>query len=200
MIAILLDSSNTNLSVGIAKNDLLLDYTSYEAWQRQSECMIPEIDKILKRNQINKNDIGEVVVAIGPGSYTGVRIAITIAKIMATALNLKIYSVSSLRVQKDGKKPTISLINARGGRSYFGVFQDEDIIVEDCIMANEDVLTYIASHPTYSISGDVAYLKLEGVKTNNIQEMLNLKKSLKEVNPLAVKPFYMKDSYAKPAC
>lgn len=198
MIAVLLDSSNINLSVGIAKDNLLLDYISYESWQRQSENMIPELEKILKRNHVSKEDISEVIVAIGPGSYTGVRIAITIAKTMAVALNIKVYGVSSLRVQKDGNKPTISLINARGNRSYFGVYKGNDILVEDCIMKNEEVLSYIASHPSYSVSGDVAYLKLEGVKVNTLQEMLNLKRTLKEVNPLALKPCYMKDSYAKP--
>ncbi|HHT67026.1 MAG TPA: tRNA (adenosine(37)-N6)-threonylcarbamoyltransferase complex dimerization subunit type 1 TsaB [Erysipelotrichaceae bacterium] len=198
MIAVLLDSSNINLSVGIAKDNLLLDYISYESWQRQSENMIPELEKILKRNHVSKEDISEVIVAIGPGSYTGVRIAITIAKTMAVALNIKVYGVSSLRVQKDGDKPTISLINARGNRSYFGVYKGSDILVEDCIMKNEEVLSYIASHPSYSVSGDVAYLKLEGVKVNTLQEMLSLKRTLKEVNPLALKPCYMKDSYAKP--
>ena len=43
MITVLLDSSNTNLSVGIAKDNLLLEYISYEAWQRQSEYMIVEL-------------------------------------------------------------------------------------------------------------------------------------------------------------
>ena len=48
MITVLLDSSNTNLSVGIAKDNLLLDYISYEAWQRQSEYMIVELNKDLE--------------------------------------------------------------------------------------------------------------------------------------------------------
>ena len=69
MITILLDSSNTSLSVGIAKDGKLLDYISYEAWQRQSEYMLPELEKILVRNNVNKTDISDVVVAIGPGSY-----------------------------------------------------------------------------------------------------------------------------------
>ena len=46
MITILLDSSNTNLSVGIARDNLLLESISYEAWQRQSEYMILELDKL----------------------------------------------------------------------------------------------------------------------------------------------------------
>lgn len=193
MITILLDSSNTNLSVGIAKDNLLLESISYEAWQQQSEHMIPELSKLLDKYGVNKNDIEEVVVAMGPGSYTGVRIAITIAKTIAVALNTKLYPVSSLRVLKDGDVPSICLINARSGRSYFGVFKGNDIIIGDRIMKNDEVLAYIAEHPGYSVCGDTKYLGLEGIQTNNIQEMLNLKEALSDVNPLSLKPVYMKD-------
>ena len=129
MVTVLLDSSNTNLSVGIARDNLLLESISYEAWQRQSEYMIPELNKLLSKYNVNRDEIKEVVVAKGPGSYTGVRIAITIAKTMAIALNAKLYAVSSLRVQKDGKNPSICLINARSGRSYIGVYEGSDILL-----------------------------------------------------------------------
>ena len=198
MITILLDSSNTNLSVGLAKDNLLLDYISYEAWQQQSEFMIPELDKLLKKHHVDKNDIEDVIVANGPGSYTGVRIAITIAKVLATALNVKLYAVSSLRVQKDCKNPSICLINARSGRSYIGIYKDQETILNDCIMKNDEVMNYIKEHPDYSVCGDVKYLGLQGVETNNMQEMLNLKSCLISINPLSLKPVYMKDEYAKP--
>ena len=198
MITILLDSSNTNLSVGIARDNLLLEYISYEAWQRQSEYMIPELDKLLSKYNVSRDEIKEVMVAKGPGSYTGVRIAITIAKTIATALDAKLYAGSSLRVQNDCKYPSICLINARSGRSYIGVYEDDKVLLDDQIMKNEDVLNYIKEHPNYSVCGDVKYLGLEGVISNNIQEMLSLKNVLKPVNPLSLKPVYMKEEYAKP--
>ena len=193
MIAVLLDSSNTNLSVGIAKDNLLLDYVSYEAWQRQSEFMIVELNKLLEKHHVKKEDIKEVIVAKGPGSYTGVRIAITIAKTIAVALEAKLYAVSSLRVQKDGDVPSICLINARSGRSYVGVYEGSKIVLDDCIMKNDEVMKYIEDHPDYSVCGDTKYLNIEGKQSNNLQEMLNLKDSLESINPLALKPVYMKD-------
>ena len=198
MITVLLDSSNTNLSVGVAKDNLLLECISYEAWQRQSEYMILELDKLFNKYGINRNDISDVIVAKGPGSYTGVRIAITIAKTIATALDAKLYAVSSLRVLKDHAKPSICLINALSGRSYIGVYQDTKTILEDQIMKNEDVLKYIEEHPDYSVCGETKYLGIEGVVSNNIEEMLSLKESLDSLNPLSLKPVYMKEEYAKP--
>ena len=193
MVTILLDSSNTNLSVGVARDNLLLECISYEAWQQQSEFMIPELDKLLRKYQISKEEIGEVIVAKGPGSYTGVRIAITIAKTIATVLDAKLYAVSSLRVQKDCKNPSICLINARSGRSYIGVYEGNNTILEDRIMKNDEVMEYINNHPGYSVCGDVKYLGLECIETNNIKEMLDLKDALESINPLSLKPVYMKD-------
>ena len=193
MYTVLLDSSNTNLSVGLARDNLLLENVSYEAWQQQSEYMIPELNKLLEKYQVQNEEISAVMVAKGPGSYTGVRIAITIAKTMAVALGCKLYAVSSLIVQKDGKNPSICLINARSGRSYIGVYEDNGVLLEDQIMKNDEVLKYIADHPTYSVCGDVKYLGLEAKETNNVLEMLSLKEVLDEVNPLSLKPVYMKD-------
>ena len=193
MITILLDSSNTNLSVGIAKDNILLDYISYEAWQRQSEYMIVELNKLLEKHNIRKEDITDVMVAKGPGSYTGVRIAITIAKTIAVALNAKLYAVSSLRVEKNGDVPSICLINARSNRSYVGVYQGQEILLNDCIMKNDEVMKYIADHPDYSVCGDTKYLNVEGIESNTMKEMLVLKDSLESINPLSLKPVYMKD-------
>ena len=198
MITVLLDSSNTNLSVGVAKDNLLLECISYEAWQRQSEYMILELDKLFTKYDIKKEDISDVIVAKGPGSYTGVRIAITIAKTIATALDAKLYAVSSLRVLKNDTKPSICLINARSNRSYIGVYQDTKTLLEDQIMKNEDVLKYIEEHPDYVVCGETKYLGVDGYISNNIKEMLSLKESLDSLNPLSLKPVYMKEEYAKP--
>lgn len=194
MLSLLLDSSNTSLSVGFMKDDELLCFTSYESWQAQSENMIPEIDKLMKEYSITRKDTSSIIVSIGPGSYTGVRIALTIAKVTALALEIPVYPVSSLRVLKDNDKPSICVINARSGRSYFGVYENEKIIVSDCIKTNEEVLAYIKEHPEYSLCGDARYLGKEKVDTNICLQMVSLSKYLDRAEDnLAIKPVYMKD-------
>lgn len=194
MATLLLDSSNTSLSVGIESNGELLGFISYEAWQAQSEHMIPEIDNLLKKYSFTRKDISGVVTSIGPGSYTGVRISLTIAKVIALCLDVPIYPVSSLRVLKDNDKPSICLINARSGRSYFGVYEKDKVIVSDTIKTNEEVLAYIKEHPSYSICGNVSYLGYENLDTNICLQMVSLLKSLSPFeNSLALKPVYLKD-------
>ena len=194
MFSILLDSSNTSLTVGLAKDDILLESISYEAWQTQSEHMIPELDKLLDKYEVARNQISDVVVAIGPGSYTGVRIAITIAKTIAAVLPVKLYAISSLRCQKDGKNPSICVINARSGRSYFGVYEDDKVLVEDMILTNDKVQEYINEHPDFVVCGNATYLGVNGKQPDIARELLSLKKVVAPVaDPLAVKPVYMKD-------
>ena len=194
MFTILLDSSNTSLTVGLAKDNQMLESVSYEAWQSQSEHMIPELNTLLDKYGVSRDEIKEVVVAIGPGSYTGVRIAITIAKTIASVIDCKVYTISSLRCQKDRKNPSICVINARSGRSYVGVFEDEKILLEDCIMTNDKVMEYINSHPNYVICGNAKYLGIDGQEPDIARELLSLKEVVEPVSdPLAIKPVYMKD-------
>ena len=194
MATLLLDSSNTSLSVGIESKGELIGYTSYEAWQAQSEHMIPEIDKIMDKCGLTRKDITGVVTSIGPGSYTGVRISLTIAKIISLTLGVPVYPVSSLRVLKNGNLASICLINARSGRSYFGVYQGDKIIVEDCIKTNDEVKEYIAKHPDYEICGNVSYLGYENKDTNICLQMVSILPHLKACeNDLSLKPVYLKD-------
>lgn len=197
MYQIILDSSNTDLLVGLAKDNELIDVICYEAWQRQSEMMVSELDNIMKRNNVTRKDIDDIYCGIGPGSYTGVRISLTIAKTMSLALNIPVHAISSLHMMKDKDKPTICLINARSNRSYIGVFKGSEIIMKDCILTNDEVRAYINEHPDYSLSGDIAYLKLENkesIKANMALEMLTLKDVYQgQIDTLGLKPIYLKD-------
>ena len=191
---LLLDSSNTSLTVGLSKANELIDFVSYEAWQCQSEHMIPEINSILDKYSVGKDDIAGVLVAIGPGSYTGVRISITIAKVMGVALNTDVYPVSSLQILKNDKKPSICLENARSNRSYVGVYENEKCLLADQIMTNDEVKEYLASHPDYCVCGQTNYLGIEGYQANIAKEMLSLLPHLKPCSDSrALKPVYLKD-------
>lgn len=194
MITILLDSSNVSLTVALAKDNVLLEEISYEAWQEQSEHMIPELDKLLTKYNVTKEDIGEVIVSVGPGSYTGVRISLTIAKVLAVTGNIKLFPISSLRCLMNFDKPSICLINARSNRSYIGVYHKGEIILPDQIMTNDEIRTYIANHPEYEICGETKYLNLNPTSYSLAENMIKLRPFLKESEePLGLKPVYLKD-------
>lgn len=193
MLTLLLDSSNKRLDVGLANDQGIVDQIGYEAWQQQSEKMIPELDALFARNQISRKDIQAIMVGIGPGSYTGVRIALTIAKVMSFALNVPIYGISSLHILKVGNKPTICLMNARSSRSYIGVFQGAKVLLSDRVWTNEQVLAYVKERPEFVLSGDLDYLGLSSETHNVLQAMIDLKNTLTPVDALGINPIYLKD-------
>ncbi len=196
MYQLLLDSANKLLVVGLAKDDIVVDKTIYEAWQRQSEMMVPEIDSIMKRNNIKKEDIEAIVVGIGPGSYTGIRIALTIAKTMAYALHIPLYSVSSLSLFKNEKEPTICVLNARSGRSYFGVYKGDEVLVKDQVLENEKVLEYINEHKDYLVTGETEHLGIKSADFDLTKALLNAyKEENKAKDIFKLNPIYLKELY-----
>lgn len=195
MLNLLLDSSDKNLAVGFAKDEEILGSIVYEAWQKQSEFMVDEIDKLMSKLAIKKEDIDGVVVSKGPGSYTGVRIALTIAKTISFALNIPLYLVNSLEVLQQIGHPSICLMNARGKRSYFAVYNSEKN-VQDCIKTNAEVMDFIHQHPDYSVCGDVAYLGLESLQNPVISNLAYFAKpEYRCEEPLGARPIYLKDDY-----
>lgn len=194
---LLLDSSQTLLVVALAnENKVVFDEVSYPAWQRQSERMVLEIDAILNKNNMDRLDLLGVVASKGPGSYTGVRISMTIAKTIAFALNVPLYLASSLEVLSVYDKPSICLSNARSKRSYMGVYHQGKCLKEDSIEENVDVLTYINEHPDYELCGDLSYL---GFQAKEAGIAANLAKCIDDnhlcTEPLGAKPVYLKDNY-----
>ncbi len=194
MFSLVLDSSYKDLVVGLVKNGEVIENINYECFQRQSELMIVEINNALKRNDINPKEIGEILVALGPGSYTGVRIALTIAKVYSYALKIPCYAYSSLKILQDYSKPSICLINARSSRSYIGVYDKNKILLNDQVMRNEEVIKYIENHRDFALCGDLDYLELDGYKANIPFNMINLKNDddlVKDI--MTLKAVYLKD-------
>ena len=194
MKVLILDSSNTDLSVGVSIDNKIIYKMSYEAWQRQSEFMIPEIEKAVKETGIELKDFDEILCGKGPGSYTGIRIALTIAKTISVMSGAKLKLISSLRMFGNREEKFIALINARSARSYIGVYDHDQIILEDTILSNEEVKKYIFEHPDYEVYGDLNYLNLKGKEPMIIEGMLSFSSLIKEEeNPMSSKPVYLKD-------
>lgn len=196
MYSLLLDSSNTNLSVGICKNNQIIYQKSFSCWQRQSELMIPEIEKGLKEVSLSLLDFEEIVCAKGPGSYTGVRIALTIAKIISQMSGAKLILVSSLMAMGNANKKYIALMNARSARSYIGIYDQGKVILEDTIKTNEEVKELIKEFSSFEVIGEGSYLGIEATLPNEVEGLLSWKELINpEEDVLKVKPVYLKDNY-----
>jgi len=196
MKTLLLDSSQKNLSVGIAVDGKIVGKTEYDAWQKQSEFMVKEIKDLLVSNGIEPTSLDAVVSSKGPGSYTGIRIALTIAKTISFALQIPLYLASSLEVLRCGNERSVVLMNARSKRSYFAVYEGKKVIEEDSIRENAEVLAYLSAHPECKVCGDLGYLGLESAPFDRFSNLLDcLDEAHLCEEPLGAKPVYLKDDY-----
>ncbi len=194
MKTLLLDSSNTDLAIGVSIDNKIVYKNSFYAWQRQSEFMIPEIEKAINQTGIELKDFDEIICGKGPGSFTGVRIALTIAKTICVMSNAKLKLISSLRMFGKKNEKFISLINARSGRTYIGVYDNENIVIEDTIYTNAEAIKYIQDHPDYIVYGDTKFLNIEGHTPDVIEGMNSFKDLVKEeTDVMSSKPVYLKD-------
>lgn len=190
--SLILDTSSKNLVVGIAK-EKVLSKTQYYAWQRQSEMTVQEVNKMIKELGITFNEIKEVILTIGPGSYTGVRIALTIGKIISLAKKIPIIQMSSLNAIAGSQGRKMSIIDARSQRCYVGFYENGKKINEDTIMKNNEILDF-AKNNNYEIVGEVGVLGLEEKEIDLVENMFEVSKLLeKTFNVHDVKPTYLKD-------
>lgn len=97
--------------------------TSLSVKKNHSNIVMPIIDNLFKISDLTINDIDKIAVAIGPGSFTGVRIALGIAKGLAMALNKPLIAVNELDILEaiagGSENEIIPLIDARKERVYY---------------------------------------------------------------------------------
>ena len=191
---LILDTSSKQLAIGIYKDDELLYKNQYYAWLRQSEMAIPEIEKAINELKIDLREVTRIVASIGPGSYTGVRIALTIAKVMALTLNIPLFTVSSLQALAGKKDKVISIMDARSKRVHIGVYDKGVEVVKDTIFTLEELKKYQEKHQDYQLIGELSALGEEDSVISLIENMHELAKDKQPVNSVhEVKPVYLKD-------
>lgn len=96
MKVLAIDTSNRPLSVAVLEDETVLATITVTVHQKHAEYLLPEIERLLGMADLKPTDLDRIVVAAGPGSYTGIRIAVTTAKTLASTLNLDLVAVSSL--------------------------------------------------------------------------------------------------------
>ena len=188
MVVLFIDTCNKELAVGLSKDDKLIYKKEYDAFKRQSEVLAKEIVECFKACNVEAKDIDKVVVTNGPGSYTGIRIGLTFAKVFTSVLNKELVLVSSLRALAGNKENTISLIDARSKRAYYGVYNKGKCLKEDTV----DFLTNI-DVSGYNLVGDT-YLFDKENNNSIIDNMFEIYKDIEPISdPKGANAIYLKD-------
>ncbi len=188
-----IDTSFRYLTVGVTIDGEFSVRTHYEAWQQQSEKTVPEIVAALAMSGLAAKDLTRIVVAIGPGSYTGVRIGLTLAKVLAHALDLPLIPLSTLQILAGPKGRRVAILDARSNRAYVGFYQDGVAVQEDCIMPLPELQQWLKEHPDVVVVGDSSLVQHPSIEIDRLGHMQALAEhTLPLENIHRLKPHYLK--------
>ena len=184
-----IDTCTSHLIVSTIIDNKIVSYFNEKIDKGMSNYILPEIEKQLKDNNLEASNIDAIFVSNGPGSFTGIRVGLTIAKVYAWSLNIKVIPISSLEVlaSTNTNENNLALMDARRGYVFLGGYDQNlnPLIKDSYILFNDE------NYKDYRfISYDDFNNKVE--PNIDILKVINKHKNDLGINPHALNPNYLK--------
>ena len=188
MKTLILDSATNKLYVSLVIDEQIVYETYTSSEKGHAKTIMVEIDNACKKANIELINIDQVVVGIGPGSYTGVRMAVTVGKMLATMANdIKLLSISTLVLMASGYTGNVlSTIDARRG-NCFGMIYDmnSDSYVQEEALYERTII----EANTYDYKVDENEYKVNPLKVISLANFVE--------EPRTLVPNYLRDTEAE---
>lgn len=199
MINLFIDTCTKYLILALYKNNEIIEYFQMEADNNLSVLLLPKIDELLKKSNLEIKDVDKIYVSNGPGSFTGIRIGVTTAKTIAYGLNKEINTVSELEVLASvdtNKKYIVPLIDARRNYVYTGMYNNNlNIEIENKYIDLDEFYNFLSKN--YNIN-DILFVSNDSFNINtevpkiNIWKIIEKHRNDESMNPHLVNPNYLK--------
>ncbi|MBE7705126.1 MAG: tRNA (adenosine(37)-N6)-threonylcarbamoyltransferase complex dimerization subunit type 1 TsaB [Cyanobacteria bacterium SIG29] len=179
MITLVFDTCFNKTYIVLRKDDNILENLVIESTEDNyhSVYLIPRIRDILKKHSLLMNNIDYIGINIGPGSFTGIRAGITVARVFAQQANIKLVGINSLHILSKlnvSAKKTIVVTDARKNKVYYAEYNGNTELVSPMLIDKEELLNKITDDylvvSDYSIS---KYLKENEVLSLNYESFDN---------------------------
>ena len=185
MISLFIDTHDKDINLVLYKDGDILDKNIKESERHHSDFIMPMLKELLDRNNITVHDLNEIYVVNGPGSFTGVRLGVTIAKTLAYTLNIPIKTITSLEVfaiSANTDQDKIVVIEDLKGLFGAKFDKDNNIIDEYFYKSRDEYKSYLEKQKDCI------------VVNNNIDfnKLYNFIKELEPTTPHKVNPIYIK--------
>ena len=190
MLTLCIDTAYKYLTCVLIEDDRIIASYSEECFKHQSEEVFVALKKIFDQSGKSRSDIDSICISEGPGSYTGVRIAMSIAKTIGEVKPCDVYTISTLRLYAACQENVLVLMDARAGRAYYGIYNKDEIIKDDDVKPLEEIETL-----GYTIVGDGSLLDFNDDFGNIPDAFLKTKHLWKKADNIAyLTPKYLKES------
>jgi tRNA threonylcarbamoyladenosine biosynthesis protein TsaB len=120
MRTMVIDTSTQVLLLSFVQDEKVIYLTNEVGKNNHSDYLLKSIEAGLKELNLQVKDFDRIVVGIGPGAYTGLRVGLTVAKMFSWTLNIPLYTISSLDIVASGylKTDGIYSIMMRAKKGY----------------------------------------------------------------------------------
>ena len=191
MITLGIDTSFHYLTLVLFDEDHILASIQKEAFKKQSELVLVEIEQLFLSCGLKPSALEAIVVTDGPGSYTGLRIGLTIAKVLGALANVKVYTLSSLQVLAGLEDDIHILLDARAKRVYYAHYQKGNVVGNEKILSIDEVSNHMS--PQDKVVGDGVLINRETNYPDYTQHFIQLKDKWVIVEDIdALIPRYLK--------
>ena len=218
------DTVSSSFSIALKKDNNIIEVNK-ENIKNHNEELLPILNSFLEENKISLNEINCIVMGIGPGSFTAIRIAFSTIKTICYAKNIPIIGASSLEtlyqniVSYNGIK--LSMIDARKGSIYANIYKDNNKIKENLVWTYEEAVNLLKDISTkddtitlcgdgFSKNEDYFLEKLQEYKLNKLDNSYNIIKASNSIliseerynkrqfdNIFSLNPLYIRKSEAE---
>lgn len=129
------DTSADIMYITLGQDDLVLDSRIVKSSEQNynSAFLVSTIADILRKNNKSIVDLNALGVNIGPGSFTGLRASVTVARIIAQQINIPAVGTPSLQIYSginNTEKNSLCIMDARKGKAYIGVYDKDSCQIE----------------------------------------------------------------------
>ncbi len=201
-----IDSSRETLSLALVDDNKLIFKSNVNSHNKHSNYLIGEIKNNLSLNNISLNDIDSFITLNGPGSFTGVRVGVTVSKVFSWILNKNLYLLNNLEALKVGfdDEVIITVVPDKKDYSYVGIYQDTNLY-EGYMSLNDNNLNLVNKKITIISLSNNDFLNslftnlsvnnkinLRLIEDYNYINLINYALTKEKVNTHLAKPIYLK--------
>ena len=198
MIRLFIDTSLANVSISVIKDKEELATISKSIPNMHSIYAVSFVKQVLDIAKIDANLIDEIYVVNGPGSFTGLRIGVTIAKTYGYLIKKDIIPVSTLKmlaISSNTDGVIMSIIPANKSHYYVGVYDNNyNILYDEKFVSKEEVLELANKYEPYMVSVNqdvIGNRKINKVELN-IVKIIDYYQDKERVNYYKLVPNYLK--------
>lgn len=198
MRCLYIDTSSSYLYTAIVEDNKVISEIKEDFGHRLSEMALPKIVSMFEENDIQAKEIDKIIVVDGPGSFTGIRIGITIAKVYAWSLKTPITTITSLdamAVSSDVDNYKVPMLDARRGYVFTAIYdKDNNRVLEPTYIKKEEIDKKLEEIKDFTV---ITNDKIEGYKnmesySPNYLKIVEKYYNKENMNPHAVNPNYLK--------